>query len=798
MPLWRCALVLAGLAASAASAELPKPNKASLDYYLGEDQKIRADHGVLLDGWETALVAELKQGPTDRAAAALASRYELPAPAMRELIDLWLYAKADMSRPDPTASQRAELHDRFLKLLTDTRRSPLVLEAAAASLISEDRCSPASIDELLSGATDRADDAWGVARAGRTCAQAYVRFAQIAPDRATPALIEAASSDWLPPVAALPLYAYVTSPAALARIDAEHRDAAALYLTHGYIAMLLEAGQDDRAMALFDALSPTDRDILFDGRVGEPAIVADGLPITLDDYEIARDARNLEVRMGLVAAYALAGRTDRAEQLFARLPGTATIRERVACVFATNAGAARPCGKIEDGDAGIALLDHMLHDSGSDPYPMAELFYASHLGEVQGKVPAALTCRVFAGDALDSICADARRSARATAFETGYPDRSAPAMALVEAAHVPDVAAGRSAAVETATRVWGAAERPEEPAFGDRPAAEPLPSPFAVAPIPAALRGTGRAMPWSKEWAPLPKGYDPVRIGREGDRIAVISLSQNYDPTGEVTRGGYWVHLSDDGGRSWRRPLYTGLAERFPYLVLGNPKMPLFDGDALTIAVDEKLLDTRSITYPPVGLRTLRSREGIYLRVPIADLTRDSDGDGLTDLAAAHLLVTAVDGTPAAYVVGRSPDAECGSDAAPLRAAMMAILDKVFSGGTGALFEPVDRDPGKLALPIRPRIDPNSADRPILIDGAPADYACLRPDRLMIVYGPAQLARLNRATPAFHAVSLSKVVFDRARDRGYLSWSTGWSGGTIRIRKVGQNWEIEDIGGWIT
>lgn len=799
MRIWRYVVVLAAISASAAPAELPKANKASLDYYLGEEQDIRADRGALVDGWETELVAALKRGSADRAASALAPRYTMSSTAMRELIDLWLYAQADFDRRDPTALQRRELHDRFLELLTDTRRSPLVLEAAAASLMPRSGvCSPAIVDELVSGATDRAVDAWRVARAARTCAPAYVRFAQIAPDRAMPALIEVASSGWLSAVDAVPLYAYLSSPAALARIDPGHRDAAALYIAQGYIAVLLRAGLNERAMAVFDGLPMAGRDIVFEGRVGEPAIVADGLPMILDDYDVARDALNAEVRLGLVTAYALAGRTDRADQLFARLPGAATIREQVACAFVVDAGAARSCAKMADGVAGTALLDHLLHNRDSDPYPLAELFYADHMGQLNGHLPATLTCGVFADDELKSLCIDARRSARSEAFEADDRDRSQLAIALVTAARVPDFAAGRTIAADDAARAFGAPGGTGEKSFADRPAVEPLPPPFAATPIPAALRGKGQAMPWSKDWAPLPKGYDPVRIGRDGNRVAVISLSQNYDPTGEVTRGGYWVHLSDNGGRSWRAPLYTGLVDHFPYVVAADSGLPLFDGDALTVAVDERLLDTRSITYPPVGLRTLRSRDDIYLRIPIADLVRDSDGDGLTDLAAKHLLVTAADGTPPAYVVGRSGGDACNGTAAPLSAAMMAILNRIFSSGTGAIFEPVDRDPGKLTLPIQPRIDPNSADRPILLEGNPADYACLRPNRLMIVYGPAQLERLNRITPSFHAVSLSAVVFDRAHDRGYLSWSTGWSGGTIRIRRVGKEWKIEDIGSWIT
>jgi hypothetical protein len=48
-------------------------------------------------------------------------------------------------------------------------------------------------------------------------------------------------------------------------------------------------------------------------------------------------------------------------------------------------------------------------------------------------------------------------------------------------------------------------------------------------------------------------------------------------------------------------------------------------------------LDTSSITFPPIGLRAKREQEGL-LQIPFADLERDSDAKGLTDLAEERLV----------------------------------------------------------------------------------------------------------------------------------------------------------------
>jgi hypothetical protein len=303
---------------------------------------------------------------------------------------------------------------------------------------------------------------------------------------------------------------------------------------------------------------------------------------------------------------------------------------------------------------------------------------------------------------------------------------------------------------------------------------------------------------WSKAFAPLPDGYQPVRIARDGQRLAVISLSQNYDPTGEISQGGYWVHLSDDGGKSWRRPLYTGLAQHFPYDVVPDAKLPLFAGDTLDIAVAVREIDTSSISYPPVALRLRRRADDLYLVVPIADLTRDSDHDGLTDLAAAHLLL-APDPAGTAFVVGRD-DAGCSPADAETREARTKILEQIFGRPTGALIEPAERKAGAPFAGVLAGLrDPSSADRPILVAGAPQDFACLRPDRLMIVYNEAQLARLQRMTPDFHAVTLPPVVFNRAHTQGYFIWSSGWTGGTIGLtRQAGGGWKLETLSSWIS
>jgi hypothetical protein len=780
------------------ASEAQESRRIAISVIVGTADSDRSVRGQPLDAWRRALATRLAKAPPEAAADALAPSFGLTQSAMRRLALLWIDGQYDPARERQTREQRAG-HDRqWFALLAQTHRAPLVLEAAAATL-AEDDCDTATYDRLLAGKGDPAADGWRVVQAAPACAAYLARFAETAPDRAGAALAKLAGREWLPASERLAILDYLRSPAGLARVDPAHREAVRLSLTRLFLWAALKADVDARAVAAFEAELPAVRSLLLKAPAGRTDASFDGLPFTLDEYATPKNAAEDTVPERLAAAYALAGRTAEAEALFANLPQREKVLRQFHCLYADAAAAkSGACGSGSLDDATIPLLDHLLHHTGDDPYPIAEIFLGG--GSVGHTTSDPLACRVFRPANVTSLCvpADANDDADLSADDRASRDAARRAAAAATAgASDPDrrALAAALAAARPRTPAGSAAKRSS---WGDRPAVDPLPPPFEVRPIPAAMLGTAPAEALPKGAAPLPEGFEPVRVARQDRRVAVVSVSQNYDPTGEVSRGGYWIHLSDDGGRTWRQPFYTGLADAFPFVVLPNPRLPLFDGETLTLAVDRRELDTSSITYPPVGLRTRRIETNLAIRVPIAELERDSDGDGVTDLAARHLLLApGPDGAPPAFVVGRQRAIACTGDAEAARPVLEAVLKRLFSVGTGALIEPIDADRSKLVLGGR-RGAANGADRPIFIEGDPADYGCLRPDRLMIVYTPADLERLRRMSPDFHAAKLERIVFNRARDRGYLVWSSGWTGGTFRLRRTGSGWAIDDLSSWIS
>ncbi|HET9314486.1 MAG TPA: tetratricopeptide repeat protein, partial [Vicinamibacteria bacterium] len=163
--------------------------------------------------------------------------------------------------------------------------------------------------------------------------------------------------------------------------------------------------------------------------------------------------------------------------------------------------------------------------------------------------------------------------------------------------------------------------------------------PFEERPVPGQWRWTGgrpKKGPSTKAYPGL-SDFTVVALSRAATRMFAVSVSQDLDPRGEVSSGGYWLHLSSTRGRTWEGPYYLGFAEQFPYVVLGASRVPAFEGGRVNIEVERREIDESTISFPPVGLRAKNVEKDLYLAVDVAAVQRDADGDGLTDLVEEKL-----------------------------------------------------------------------------------------------------------------------------------------------------------------
>jgi hypothetical protein len=123
------------------------------------------------------------------------------------------------------------------------------------------------------------------------------------------------------------------------------------------------------------------------------------------------------------------------------------------------------------------------------------------------------------------------------------------------------------------------------------------PLPEGVAPVELPREEIAKRQQAMVAGMKLPAGFGLVRAERQGDRAVAIGESQDYDPVGEVSSGAYWVLLSSDGGRTWERPLYTGLRVNQPYVARGVSGLPLLAGDHLQMEVEIAELDPAKIWW---------------------------------------------------------------------------------------------------------------------------------------------------------------------------------------------------------
>jgi hypothetical protein len=785
-----------------ASARVPPPTTEEIATLVSHGG-LRSYPQEPLATWEQDLRRALPGMSLRRAADTLAARYGISSTNMRTLVRLWVTAQARGYNSDRNSAAGTELRRQLLAFLRSAPRTALVVQGVAEALGLVDECSASDFEALMAGSRDRAADAWMIATAA-PCNDNWLRAATAAPGREMPALIRLADWGTLDAADELPLHAWLTSPSALARIAPADRPAFSARLYRRYAQLLFETGLTQRAIDLIDGLPDDMRRRVMASAEGPSTAIVDALPMMMTQTH-----PDAFIGIELAAAYALAGRTADAEALFGTAIDLDVARRAFACVSGEETGPGpAACFRVPLAHQIVfqidaLLLDHLLHHPQDDPYPFAEAVFANDHAGSPGAPIAELRCRLFAEPQYANICGSARGAVldriHSDAYRPGAAE-SARAAAALEALPLPGYADARRTFAAELARLHAAAPQPRE-AEERRPRATvtPAPSPYMELPLPGAYRSRrSRPPPWPEDAAALPEGFIPVRFERSGERAVAISVSQTFDPTGEVSQGGYWVHLSGDGGRRWDPPLYTGLADRFPYVVRPDSRMPLLNGERIDLEVEVAEIDTASISYPPVALRTRRQASGLYLRIPLADLARDSDGDGIADIAEKTLLLDRArtdGGTP--FVVGSDPRGDCAPPA-PERLALLGLLQQLFGVESGAIVEPVDRPSEAPGIGEGWRGAAGAADRPIFIRGDPGDYLCLRPDRLMIVYSDRDIAELERFRPDFHPVEVPPIVYNRARDRGYVRWSAGWTGGTYRLRLVDGRWIFESAGNWAT
>lgn len=827
---WLTVLAGSTFLATPAIAQTFSPSAAEVAQFAKSDGPQRGyGWASQTEPFDQALLSALHARSIPKAAQAMAPQFGLPAASLEKIIGLRIFLLRHQY-DSVVEGNRVALRQRVLDLAPQLQGHELGTLLLAEMLDSIGEATAADVDALVAAAPEKAGLATLVAPiiGGKG---AYAHAATLAGPSAMPVLIRWAQSGDIDGADKLAIYDWLTSPAALAQAKPDERADLSIRFLRKLLSTQLFHGLDSDALARLDALDPAVRDRVLspDAALARTVTIA-GIVTQFDDDEATtvaavaivdatgkvttaatREAAPKPVdpfesdvgalRLDLAEAYLVAGRPDDARRMVGDLVDLAHLRSGFDCLFGQTTVKPEACGvqlarlPKEGHLARLLLIEAALSRRDADPYPIAE-FMAGIVGPEGQAASAQLVCRVLPAPQFSGLCETAlRRSYNApehepSAFNRPSPEEQTEVARALELT-VPDYVMRRSRMLAAmppkpaAPAGWNDGQRETRVAAAPDYREQPIP--------PAIVTASPLAAP--KGLAKLPAGFMLVRAERQGSQVVAISLSQTLDPVGEISPGGYWVHLSRDGGKRWDRPLYTGLIARWPYVAKETSALPLIAGDTVQLVVDIAEIDTASIIYPPVALRNRREVPDRYLTISLGDLTRDSDGDGITDVVAHHLLLDQPDPVRP-YLVGSDKLGTCGGPASPERIALMAVLARLADPAVQAVVEPVQRTL-PLAMLGWQKTDAAPA-RPVMLKGRPEDFRCLKTERPVLVFSDAALKAMKTLSPDFHAIDMPSIIFNRDKTRGFVNWSTGWAGGTLRLRLVDGHWQIDNIRQWIT
>ncbi|MEZ0134718.1 MULTISPECIES: hypothetical protein [Novosphingobium] len=769
---------------------------------------IRATAPDAFRNWTSALLASLSRNDLDAASHEMAQRFGLPDGPVRQLLRSWALVwthKYEFFGDEPAdVRNRARLIAGINKALDQADHDPLLVQFAAFTLDEANVCDNSLLTLPGTGA-DRPETLRSIA-AITGCSGPLLETIRTDPMHRVADL--ALLDSLLQKQTALTLW--LLRPEIKQHLAQPDQRMFTLALTRDAIADAFARGSNARGLALYDALDPAGRRAMQDDTQAGFTAMIDGIPV------IFVPASDVSLTTSLAAALYLADRKDEARVLIDADPKLPVQRRLVDCLFAAQTAkdaskAAEGCGESgnvhgRDPDIDDLILSWAINGQQSDPYPMLETGFSTSGSNANAPL-ASLYCRLFDVNVAGSVCADAKRSVAYDLKPSSYgDDEEVAARNALKALDLPEWDSIATLIEDERTASLAAFDTGDtNVAYMERPPIEPIYPAFAQHKLPSQLitaRSDERVAEagkskWPKGWAALPRGFEPVRWESDRTRAVAISQSGAFDRGGEVGGGGYWVHLSNDAGKTWGEALYTGLSVRFPYVIAPASKLPLLTGDHLQIEVTYALLDTSSISYPPVGLRTLRKEANLWLDIPIGMLSKDSNGDGISDLVSAHLGVDGpVDEAP--FMLG-SDVASCKKDATdPVATVRRKVLLMLTGIDEAAIREPIDRSPDAPLLSGITRVS-TGEKWPLFVKGRPADLACMPPLPMpVLVYGGKGEEALQRRSPDFRLIELPALVMNREKSRGYAIWSTGWTGGTILFWLDGNEWHFEAISSWIT
>lgn len=151
------------------------------------------------------------------------------------------------------------------------------------------------------------------------------------------------------------------------------------------------------------------------------------------------------------------------------------------------------------------------------------------------------------------------------------------------------------------------------------------------------LRLAGVDDPWSEVKRDTLAGISCDQIIKHGKQYPLEAFLYKADKLSLSAEWEVWIALSRDGGKHWQH-YFTGLYENQPICPKWYSQLPLFV-DGHTLQIEAALMQqTGPLTLPfPLKPSSRMIKDGIMVQFDLDRITRDSDGDGWTDILECHL-----------------------------------------------------------------------------------------------------------------------------------------------------------------
>jgi len=296
-----------------------------------------------------------------------------------------------------------------------------------------------------------------------------------------------------------------------------------------------------------------------------------------------------------------------------------------------------------------------------------------------------------------------------------------------------------------------------------------------------------------------------VRYADENGERHIIFLSSAIDRPGEIPAFGYWFQSTFNGGRNWGAPLYLGLQQFFPYVVVSDSNFPLLVDGKLRIEVEVKEIDPASITFPPIALAFKRQARDRYISIDMDDLRRDYDDDYMTDVVEYRLGLNPTnrdtDGDDIPDGIDSLPLTAFDSDATQESIELaFAILETIHGYERAALMvEPSSKASDEnvltgLELTSSRRSDASS----LFLVADPKIFSGIRIEERLLVYTEDDIELISGGQAPFYPARVSHLFRKKSGEEYYVIWSASWTGGEFIVKCREDQCTVEVTSSWIT